>query len=242
MVTLAGTAGWSIPKAVSSEFAAPGTHLQRYSRVLSAVEINASFYRRISPDLYAKWAQSVPASFRFAVKIPKTITHEKRFEDVDPLLDSFQLEIAGLGDKLGCLLIQLPPSFAFYAKLATAFFKNLRKRTKVDLACEPRHASWFEPDADAMLKKLKIIRVAADPARVPAAAIPGGYTDAMYYRLHGSPRMYYSAYTKEYIEKLARDIAASGAKRVWCFFDNTASGAAIENALLLNELMANQNA
>lgn len=231
---LVGTAGWSIPGAERAQFSETGTHLERYASTLPAVEINASFYRPISAQLYAKWAASTSGDFRFSVKIPKSITHEKRFVDVDTLLDAFSLELAGLGKKLGCLLIQLPPSFAFEPKLAAAFFKNMRSRFKNDLACEPRNASWLETDADALLKKFKVARVAADPARVPAAAIPGGCPAFCYYRLHGSPRMYYSEYSVPYINKLWRDIAKmSNTKRAWVIFDNTASSAAITNALQL---------
>ena len=75
-------------------------------------------------------------------------------------------------------------------------------------------------------------RVAADPAVVPAAAEPGGWDGLVYYRLHGSPKMYYSAYPDEYLEALAKTL--SGPRKsadVWCIFDNTAAGAATANAL-----------
>ena len=237
----AGTAGWSVPRNESHKFPEAGTHLERYSAVLRAAEINSSFYRPHSAQLYSKWADSVPADFRFSVKIPKSITHEKRFRDVQGLLDAFCLEIGGLGAKLGCLLVQLPPSFAFEAKLATQFFKDLRSRVKTDIACEARHASWFETNADTLLKKFKVARVAADPALVPAAGVPSGHTSFCYYRLHGSPRMYYSQYSEAYIKRLARSIGKlPAAKCVWCFFDNTASGAAASNALQLADIFASE--
>ena len=229
-----GTAGWTLPKAQQDRFPESGTHLQRYASVFRAVEINSSFYRPHSASTYAKWAAAVPADFRFSIKMPKTITHQKRFKDVVDLIDGFCLEIAGLGDKLGCLLVQLPPSFAFETKTVAQFFKQLRMQVKTDIACEPRHSTWFETDANAVLKSFKVTRVAADPAIVPTAAIPGGHPSYCYYRLHGSPRMYYSQYSGSALKRLARDIRnLNEAERVWCFFDNTATGSATANALQL---------
>ena len=234
-----GTAGWTVPYAVADLFPTEGTHLQRYAAALNAAEINSSFYRPHKPQLYAKWAASVPPDFRFAVKLPKVITHEKRLKDVEAPLNSFCQEITGLGEKLGCILVQLPPSFKFDPVLATAFFTSLRSRTLIDLACEPRHPTWFTPSCNTVLKKLGIARVAADPARVPAAALPGGALTCRYYRLHGSPRMYYSEYSAEYLDALASDIkSATKTQRVWCFFDNTASGMAAKNALDLTTQLA----
>jgi uncharacterized protein YecE (DUF72 family) len=159
--------------------------------------------------------------------------------DAAPALDPFLAESAGLGDSLALLLVQLPPSLAFDASVAERFFAVLGERTALALACEPRHPSWFEADADALLRHHRVARVAADPARVPAAAVPGGWPRLAYYRLHGSPRMYYSAYSAEYLAHLAlrlRSSAAAGAE-VWCIFDNTASGAALGDAVRLQDAL-----
>ncbi len=86
-----------------------------------------------------------------------------------------------------------------------------------------------------MLARYQVARVAADPARVPEAAEPGGWAGLRYWRLHGSPRMYYSAYGAEYLEGLAR--AVQGDAEAWVIFDNTASGAALGDALELRELL-----
>lgn len=141
--------------------------------------------------------------------------------------------MAGLGDKLGCLLVQLPPSLSFEPAVAAGFFASLRSRSAVPVACEPRHPSWFAPPVDNLLQEMKVVRVAADPSCVPEAAAPGGWRGVSYYRLHGSPRMYYSAYSEEYLAALASRIqedAAEG-RTVWCIFDNTTLGAATFNAL-----------
>jgi uncharacterized protein YecE (DUF72 family) len=228
-----GTAGWSLPRAEQPRFPGEGTHLERYARVLAGAEINASFYRPIRPALYAKWAAGVPATFRFAVKVPKTITHTRRLVDCGEPLASFLDEVAGLGDRLGCLLVQLPPSLAFDAARAAGFLALLRGRHAGAVALEPRHATWFADDAGQLLADHGVARVAADPARVPAAALPGGAPNVAYYRLHGSPRMYWSAYDAAYLDALAARVAEGtrAGRTVWCIFDNTAGGAALTDAL-----------
>ena len=232
-----GTAGWSLPKAEQDAFPAEGTHLERYAARLAAVEINSSFYRPHRPATYARWAASVPPGFRFAVKVPRAITHERRLRDAADALDGFLGEATALGPALGCLLVQLPPSLAFDAKVAEAFLRALRARHDGAVALEPRHATWFAPAAERPLLAHGIARVAADPATVPAAAEPAGDARIVYHRLHGSPRVYYSDYDDAYLDALAarlRTDAAAG-REVWCIFDNTALGCATRNARAMVE-------
>jgi uncharacterized protein YecE (DUF72 family) len=233
-----GTAGWSIPRAAASAFPHPGSHLERYARVLPGTEINSSFHRPHATSVYARWAAAAPASFRFAVKVPRIITHDGELRRAARPLEAFLDQVAGLGAKLGPLLVQLPPSLEFNARVARTFFEALRARHAGPVVCEPRHASWFEPRADALLVNHRVARVATDPSRIRAALQPGGWRgtrgrDAMvYYRLHGSPRKYWSRYPAERLDAWAEELVRFPASaNVWCVFDNTASGAAIENAL-----------
>ena len=228
-----GTAGWSIPKPHAAEFPVIGTHLQRYATRLPAAEINSSFYRSHKPETYARWATSVPEGFRFAVKIPREITHIRRLVDCDDLLHQFLSETRSLGQALGPLLLQLPPSLAFDPATASPFLHGLRSHFEGHLVCEPRHPSWFSAQTDTILSQLQIARVAADPAPVPQAAEPGGWPGIVYRRLHGSPRIYYSAYPPELLDTIAGHIhtsAASGAVN-WCILDNTAIHHATHDAL-----------
>ena len=228
-----GCAGWALTKASQAAFPAEGTHLQRYAGRFNAVEINSSFYRPHRPATYEQWAASVPAHFRFAVKVPKAITHDQRLVAADVLLDVFLEDATRLGEKLGCLLVQLPPSLAYDAPTVELFFDDLRQRYHGTVALEPRHPSWFTADAATLLSGYRVARVAADPAPVPPAAEPGGWPELVYVRLHGSPQMYYSAYDESYLDRLAERLreAATRAREVWCIFDNTALGAATPNAL-----------
>lgn len=238
MITV-GTAGWSVPRAVAGAFPGEGTHLARYARVLRGAEINSSFYRSHSPNTYAKWAAATPRSFRFAVKIPQAITHDGRLRRARRPLEQFLREVAGLGGKLGPLLIQLPPSLQYESRAVRAFFAVLRDLYDGTVVCEPRHASWFAGAADKTLVSHRIGRVAADPAVVAAAAEPGGWLGrgaTVYYRLHGSPRKYWSSYASERIERWKEELLeVPGKLDRWCIFDNTASGAAIENALQMRD-------
>ncbi len=231
-----GTAGWTLPREVRDRFPADGTQLERYAARFACVEINSSFYRPHRPSTYARWAASVPAGFRFALKLPKEVTHTRRFVDCGEPLARFLAESAALEEKRGVLLVQLPPSFAYDRERAGAFFALLRTRYDGLLACEPRHASWFDDEADAALRSFLIARVAADPAPVPAAATPGGWDGFAYHRLHGSPRTYYSAYDDAALRAIAERLRAATAP-AWCVFDNTSLGAAAANALELLGLL-----
>ena len=228
-----GTAGWSIPKQHADEFDSSGSHLERYARRLTAVEINSSFYRPHRPATYARWAASVPADFRFSVKVPRSITHDHRLKDTAEPLLRFLDEVGALGERLGPLLVQLPPSLRYDIAVVEHFLAELRETFNGQLACEPRHATWFTDEVDAHLSHHRVARVAADPAVVPRAGEPGGWPGLVYLRLHGSPKVYYSRYKPEGIEAAAQKLKAvtlEGQQR-WCIFDNTALGEATRNAL-----------
>ncbi|MEI9949044.1 MAG: DUF72 domain-containing protein [Pseudomonadota bacterium] len=118
-----------------------GTGLQRYASVLGAAEINSTFYRRHLPKTFERWRDSVPASFRFAVKLPRSITHEAQLASPASALTQFFDDVRGLGDKLGPILVQLPASADFEHRRARAFFRALRALYSGPVACEPRHAA-----------------------------------------------------------------------------------------------------
>jgi uncharacterized protein YecE (DUF72 family) len=235
-----GCAGWTVPRDEASRFPSDGSHLERYAARFTAVEVNSSFYRSHRRTTYVRWAASVPASFRFSVKMPKAITHERRLRSCELLVDAFLEETSGLGERLGALLVQFPPSFVFELDDVGAFFEMLRERTSTPIACEPRHRSWGAFHVDDLLTSLRISRVMADPLRVPGFEEPGGWTDMVYYRLHGSPRVYWSSYEDEFLDGVAHRVEEdlSEDRRTWCIFDNTAQGAATTNGLWLLDRLA----
>lgn len=225
-----GTAGWSIPKISAEHFLGQGTHLQRYGQCFNAVEINSSFYREHLPRSYIRWASEVPDHFRFSVKLSRTFIHDcalkPRARDLFASLETIQL----LGEKLGVILIQLPASMEFHPKKAERFYQLIRKKYPGPLVLEARNLSWLERESQKLMQEFNISKVLADPEQCPGGPKRlnrhGGVT---YYRLHGSPIIYRSSYSKLFLKKLAKEI--SGLKNVWCIFDNTAFGAATENAL-----------
>jgi uncharacterized protein YecE (DUF72 family) len=239
---LVGCAGWAVPAAARDRFPSEGSILQRYAAKLPAVEINSSFYRPHRPATYARWADSVPATFRFSVKVPKAITHEARLIDTSHLVDTFVAQVSSLGPRLGCLLVQLPPSLAFDADVAGAFFGALRGRYAGAAVLEPRHPTWFTDAAEQLLVAWQMARVAADPAIVPQAGEPGGWPEVVYYRLHGSPRVYFSTYESPYLERLAAKLLVHSPAGItpYCVFDNTALGQATLNALDVQAAIAAQ--
>jgi uncharacterized protein YecE (DUF72 family) len=226
---IVATAAWSIPKKVADRFSQNGNSLSRYASVFDGVEINSTFYRRHKTSTFARWAESVPDSFRFAVKIPKEITHTRAMRDIAEPFETFLEDIAPLGEKRAPLLCQLPPSLAFDADVLQTAFKVMRHAEDGPIVIEVRHESWGTAEALDLLKSYAIDRVLADPAPVWQAEDFG--TPPKYVRLHGKPKIYYSSYTDEEIRSFSKLLAPDS----WCVFDNTASGAAIENALTMLE-------
>jgi uncharacterized protein YecE (DUF72 family) len=241
-----GTAGWTISKEAAGAFTGEGRHLQRYARVLNGAEINSSFHRSHRGQVYERWAAQTPVGFRFSVKLPRSITHEGRLRRARVPLQRFLDEAGGLGPKLAVLLVQLPPSFAFETRPVHTFFELLHQLFTGALVCEPRHASWFTPRADRALAALQVSRAAADPARWPQAARPGGWLGphgdgrgaVLYHRWHGAPRMYWSRYPAPWVAERAAELRQwPDSAEPWCIFDNTAGGAAASNALELQSMV-----
>lgn len=228
-----GTAGWNVPQVYRSALTAEGSHLERYAGSMNCVEINSTFYRTHQAKTFARWAETTPADFRFAVKLPKSITHTKKLLDAGAEFAEFFSGVQALGTKLGPVLVQLPPKLAFDDGVAHEFLTTLRELHNGLIVVEPRHASWFLAPAEQMLRSFSVARAMADPpAGSSAAGAPGGWSGLRYYRLHGSPRKYWSAYTTGYLETLANALAARRAE-TWVIFDNTADGQALGNALQL---------
>eukprot|EP00913_Durusdinium_trenchii_P031535 g29527.t1 len=216
---IVATAAWSIPRPVAELFPREGSGLARYAAVFKGVEINSTFYRRHKPSTFARWADAVPEDFRFSVKIPKEISHDRAMKDIRPALSVFLEDIAPLGERRGPLLCQLPPSLAFDPAVMEEAFGTLRALDAGPVVIEPRHPSWAAREALGLLEEFSIDRVLADPA--PVWPLESFRSPSRYVRLHGKPKIYYSSYTAEDIRLFGGSVAADG----WCVFDNTASGA-----------------
>ncbi len=236
-----GTAGWTVPKQHLPLLSMPTegetlSHLERYAGRLRCMEVNSSFHRPHRRATWERWAAATPDLFRFAVKAPKAVTHVAKLVNAGGALQEFFEAALGLGDKLGPVLLQLPPKLAFDEGVAQEFFTALRELHQGQVVLEPRHASWFTGSVERLLKEFAISRVAADPPQgSPAAAQPGGWRGLCYWRLHGTPRTYSSEYDvrwlNEFRQRLLRPENTEGATETWVIFDNTALGHAFANAV-----------
>jgi uncharacterized protein YecE (DUF72 family) len=121
-----------------------------YAERLEAVEINNTFYRMPSADALAKWAGETPAGFRFALKSPRRITHERKLADVSEELRRLFEAAGALGERLGPVLFQLPPFFKKDVPRLAAFVTSLPPGLRA--ALEFRHASWFDDEVYATLR------------------------------------------------------------------------------------------
>lgn len=226
---LIGTAGWNMPGDV-------GSHLFRYSRVFNCVEINSSFYREHMPRTYERWAGEVPEDFRFSVKLSQEFTHKCALKPTAKKIQQSLENILHLGPKLGMILLQFPGSMELDVKKLERFLTLIRKSYDGPLSLEARNCSWINKDARSLYYDFGVSKVSADPERCPGGPkklLTSGGTS--YYRLHGSPIIYRSSYTKKFIKGLASEIKTQ--KSAWIIFDNTTFGEATENALFLRKLL-----
>lgn len=228
-----GTASWNIPKQTKNLFPESGSHLERYAQIFNCVEINSSFYRDHKPETYKRWSEGVGKDFKFSVKLSKYFTHQHRFKESGPALRENIQGILELGAKLGVILIQLPPSLAYQRQDVLNFFKSLRNFYNGHVVLEPRHKSWINLEVAKIMADYKINKVLADPEPCPFTAQMRLQTENLrYLRLHGTPEIYKSRYSKEDIQRIA-DLAANSKQQMWCIFDNTTFGYATENAFEL---------
>ena len=230
-----GTAGWQLPKDLPAR--AEASALERYAEHFNGVELNSTHYKHHMDRTFQRWAASVPKDFRFAVKMHRDITHIQRLTQVGPM-QAFLEEVSALGEKLGPVLVQLPPKLAWIEECGDVL-EAVRGVYKGPLVVEPRHPSWSDGVVLRKLRQANISVVAADPPLIIPALKPLGDPVLCYFRLHGNPRMYWSPYDEPTLCAVAHQVAEllKLGQHAWVMFDNTASLAAVPNALRLNELL-----
>ncbi len=157
-----GCSGWSYDDWVGPFYpkdSKPQDFLKMYSRIFDCVEIDSTFYRAPSPTMVQQWCSSSPDGFVFAPKVPKRITHDKHLQDVDSYLSYFLRSVGALNNKLGPIIVQLPPSFKSpkHEQALKAFVTNLRSANK--FAIEFRHKSWFGPGTEKLLRENNVCQV-----------------------------------------------------------------------------------
>ncbi|ASG25101.1 DUF72 domain-containing protein [Nitrospirillum viridazoti] len=207
--------------------------LEYASGVFRSIEINGTFYGLQTPDVFARWNEETPDGFVFAVKAPRYITHIRRLKDpVAPLANFLASGLLRLGNKLGPLLWQFPPSFKFDAQLLGDFLALLPHDTEhaADLAhrhddnlkahawmrpgphrrlrhaVEIRHESFRAPAFTDLLRQHGVALVCADTVEWPR--LMDLTSDFVYCRLHGSSELYRSGYGTDELDRWARRVAA----------------------------------
>jgi uncharacterized protein YecE (DUF72 family) len=234
-----GTSGWHYPHWRERFYPAglPSSEwLGFYARHFSSVEINASFYRQPSLATVRHWRDSVPASFTFAIKASRTITHMKKLRDPQKPLRALLAMAQALGPKAGPLLFQLPPRWHSNPERLAAFLRNLP--THRECVFEFRDPSWHNPQVYALLRRHNAAFCIYDLAGFEA---PHALTaDFAYLRLHGpSTHAYAGAYSVAALAAWANEIRGwRKLRRVYVYFDNDEAAHAVDNARQLHDLLA----
>ncbi len=201
-----------------------------YSQHFNTYEFNGTFYKFPTVQNLLSWHDRVSDNFKFSIKVPRLITHIKRLEGCKKEIDEFyRISEEGFKNKLACVLWQLPPSFSFSEDKLQSVIKAVNPNFKN--VVEFRHESWWRKYAISTLKENNIIFCNVNYPQLPTTiqqTAPTGYI-----RMHGNPRLFYSEYTKEDVETLYQEISKVGFKEIYIYFNNTASTAAIINALQL---------
>lgn len=211
---------------------APGRWLEHYCQSFDTVELNASFYRLPAASTVRGWRDRTPEGFTFAVKVSQLITHAQRFRGVEDLLAHFLERMRGLGDRLGPLLHQAPPTLGRDGALLAAYL-DLLPRDLVH-AFEFRNASWWDDSIFALLRDRGASFVVFNMGEVTTPVVATA-PDA-YVRLHGPGAAYGSSYTDDQLRAWVDRIRGLGAARAWVYFNNDVGGHAPRNARRMIEL------
>jgi uncharacterized protein YecE (DUF72 family) len=230
-----GTSGWNYPhwQGVFYPKDCPRRNwLEYYARHFDVLELNASFYRLPGGETFRKWRQRTPENFVWAVKMNRYVSHIRRLKNVEGAMGRFYDAVSALGEKLGPILIQLPPSLVYERSLLDSFLELLDPSRRH--AIEVRHASWMQKAFLDDLRRRNVAFCIADTAgRYPGQVAVTA--DFAYLRLHGSQKLYASLYTEEELRNWAGKIKDWSCE-TWVFFDNDAAGHAVRNALRLREI------
>ncbi|MEO7316682.1 MAG: DUF72 domain-containing protein [Ginsengibacter sp.] len=208
-----------------------------YCQQFNTLEINSSFYKFPSEKSLIKWYQTSPADFKFSLKVPRLITHYKKFEDCESLLSDFYTSIRnGLQDKLGCILFQLPPQTIYSSEKLDLIVRSVD--TTFKNVFEFRHISWWNEEVFTQFKKHNLIFCGVSFPKLADEAVMTSVD--LYYRFHGVPVLYKSLYDIEFLQKIYHQIKIAAPREAWIYFNNTWGTAAIKNARYLQSVISDQ--
>jgi len=205
-----------------------------YASSFKTVELNAPFYSWPTIGTVQTWRkQPGRRRFTYSIKVCELITHEKRFVGTKALVRDFYYIAQLLGPRLDCFLFQLPPSFHYSAAGLKRIVSQLDPRHRN--VVEFRHRSWWRPRVYDAMRDAGVIFCSCSGPRLPDELVTT--SDEAYIRFHGTTRWYRHDYSREELATWAQRIRASGAKRVWAYFNNDREGYAIKNARQLMRLL-----
>lgn len=235
MEILLGTSGWQY-RDWRGRFYPTGLPqrewLEFYATRFATVEVNNAFYRLPERDIFARWRASTPEDFCVAVKMSRYLTHIKRLRDPAEPVARFLDRAAGLGAKLGPVLLQLPPTLTADADLLAGVLRRFPSAVRV--AVEPRHPSWWAAPVRATLERHGAALCWADRRGRPVT--PTWRTAAFgYLRMHegrADPRPRYGRQAlASWLDRVGAEFG--GAEQVYTYFNNDPGGAAIADAAAL---------
>jgi uncharacterized protein YecE (DUF72 family) len=210
--------------------------LPYYCTKFNTVEVNASFYRLPSESMVAGWREKTPAGFVFAFKGSRVVTHLKKLKGTSEYLATFYARVGMVGEKLGVVLWQLPPSLRFDLALLEGFLAELRQ--DIRQVVEFRHDSWFTPETFALLERYHVgLCIVSSPTMPVVVKATAGFA---YVRWHGNALLYISNYSHKQLEDWARQIRGLPVQDVFGYFNNDAFAFAPQNCLELKEILKTQ--
>lgn len=207
-----------------------------YTQHFNTLELNVTFYRFPTIKSLKGWYDKAPEGFTFSSKVPRSITHFKKLEGTERMLQDFYgLLKEGLNEKLSCVLFQLPPQFSYSEERLEKILNQANP--SFNNVIEFRNESWWRKDVQTILKKANISFCGVSfPKIVHDEAVVN--TPLTYYRFHGVPKLFYSEYDDAFLEKIAAQITQNKkVKQAYICFNNTASLAALHNAKFFQKLV-----
>lgn len=237
--TYIGTSGWSYGDWADDVFypydLPEKNWLEFYSEHFPTVELNTSFYHLPAAKTFINWRQRTPPNFLFSVKISRYLTHIKKLSEPKEPWQRFIKNARELREKLGPILVQLPPNFKVNQDKLNNLLKIIPEKYKI--ALEVRDDSWFNKDIYQTLKRFNVALVNADSQEWPTPDVTTA--DFIYVRMHGPVGLYDSKYSTAQLKKLAEKIKSwkKEKQEIYVYFNNDTKGYAVENAKKLRQLV-----
>ncbi|MFQ6060605.1 MAG: DUF72 domain-containing protein [Thermoplasmata archaeon] len=203
-----------------------------YAEVFNTVELNSTFYRFPREKTAEGWYKKSPEDFVYTLKANKSITHTKKFKGTKNLVRDFYRVADVLGEKLGCILFQLPPSLHYSEKKLMGMLDQLDREKKN--VFEFRHRSWWNENVYEMMKEQNIIFCIVSGPKLPEEFVKTA--EDIYLRFHGK-KWYRYNYSEEELRGYAEKIEKMQARNIWCYFNNDFNAYSVDNCSQLRDLL-----